>query len=371
MDSRERYNALIQRDFKSLDRIPQDFWASNDVIARLSKYYHVQDKEEVLDLLDIDFRYIDGPKYIGPPLKTYSDGSQNDLWGVPRKKVTYGEGEFQGTYMNVVDNPLKDAKSIKEIEAYEYWPDPNWFDYSVIAEQCKNVHSKGRVVVFMGDRLNRIAQLKPTMYLRGVEKTLADLARKESPIFDGILGKITDFYTQYLKNILNAAQGKIDILATGDDFGQQHGLLCRPKTWREKLQPGFKHYINTAKALDPKIKVMHHTCGSVYPIIEDMIRSGLDILNPIQPGTYMMEAARLKKEFGNDILFHGGISLQGPLRFGNPKEIFDEVRRASHVLGDKGGYIICTAHNLNADIKTENIAALFDAYKEFTPVHTL
>ena len=66
-----------------------------------------------------------------------------------------------------------------------------------------------------------------------------------------------------------------------------------------------------------------------------------------------------------DIIFHGGVSLQGALRFGNPQEVEQEVKTCCETLGKNGGYIICSADNLNADMKTENIVALFDAYKKY------
>ena len=164
---------------------------------------------------------------------------------------------------------------------------------------------------------------------------------------------------------MRAARGKIDVIVTGDDFGQQDGLICSPTKWREKLLPGFREYIQIAKKYN--VYVMHHTCGSVTPIIPDMIEAGLDILNPIQPLTYNMEHSMLKNKWGKDIIFHGGVSLQGPLRFGTPPEIEDEVKTCCEVLGREGGYIICTAHNLNADMKTKNMVALFDSYKKFCP----
>jgi uroporphyrinogen decarboxylase len=366
MNSRDRFNYLIHQHSAQLDRIPIDFWAAPEIDQRLCRYYKVSSKDALLDRLDVDFRYIEGPKYIGPSLKVHADGSEDDLWGVPRKKVYYGEGEFRGSLEQVVQSPLELASNIDDVRHYSHWPNPDWYDYSVITAQCDAVHSKGRIVMFMGDRLNRIAQLKPTMYLYGVERTLAALARKTQPIFDAIVEHLRAFYTEYLRRILQAAQGKIDVLVTGDDFGQQNGLLCRPSTWREKLLPGFTEFIQTAKKIDPNIKVMHHTCGSVRPIIGDMVTAGLDILNPIQPGTFDMEFASLKQEWGNRLIFHGGINLQGPLRFGNPHSIDEEVQFCCKTLGNQGGYIICTAHNLNADIPTANIIALFNAYQKYT-----
>ena len=365
MDSLTRFNLLMNRHFNDLDRILIDYWAGSNVDQRMCEYFKVKEKEELLDVLDIDFRYIEGPSYIGPDLAKHPDGSENDIWGVPRKKVYYGKGEHQGYYKTVVKHPLADAKTIEDVDSYEHWPDPDWLDYSVIRDQCDLVHEKQRVVMFMGDRLNRIAQLKPMMYLRGIETALSDLGRKNSPIFDAILEKLVNFYKEYLERILLSAHGKIDVLVTGDDFGQQHGLICSPTTWREKLLPGFRDYIQIAKKYN--VYVMHHTCGSVSPIIPDMIDAGLDILNPIQPFTYDMDHSMLKKRWGHKLIFHGGVSLQGPLRFGNSSEVEKEVKTCCEILGKDGGYIICSAHNLNADMKTENIITLFNAYQKYCP----
>ena len=56
------------------------------------------------------------------------------------------------------------------------WPSPDWFDYGGIQAQCAAVRDAKRVAVFMGDRLNRVSQLKPAMYIRGVENMMLDLA---------------------------------------------------------------------------------------------------------------------------------------------------------------------------------------------------
>jgi len=355
----------MDRRSDKLDRILIDYWAVAEIDTRLCNYYKLTSKESLLDFLDIDFRYINGPKFIGPNLTTHSDGSEDDIWGVPRKKVYYGQGEHRGFYKTVVKNPLANANSIDDVESYKHWPDPDWLDYSIIEKQCDLIHKKKRIVMFMGDRLNRIAQLKPMIYLRRMEKALSDLARKNSTIFDTVLEKIITYYKEYLERILRAAKGKIDVIVTGDDFGQQHGLLCSPDTWREKLLPGFREFIQIAKKYN--VYVMHHTCGSVSPIIPDMIRAGLDILNPIQPGTKNMNHSMLKEKWGDNLIFHGGVSLQGPLRFGSPAEIGKEIKTCCEVLGKKGGYIICSAHNLNPDMKTENIVALFNSYNRYCP----
>jgi len=137
---------------------------------------------------------------------------------VPRGIQATGEGEFRGSYKYVVHPPLAEAKSVEDVERYEHWPDPDWYDYGVIYDQARAV--QGRVRVFMGDRLNRVAQLKPLMYLRGVERALMDVQRK-IPVFHAIGQKIADFYAEYLKRILIAARGEIDLVFTGTISGRK------------------------------------------------------------------------------------------------------------------------------------------------------
>ena len=111
----------------------------------------------------------------------------------------------------------------------------------------------------------------------------------------------------------------------------------------------------------PGIKIAWHSCGSILPIIPDFIEIGLDILNPIQPRAFGMDPVFLKKTYGNDLVFFGGIDVQHLLPFGTPGEIRDEVRRRIDILGKDGGYILAPAHNIQHDTPPENIFAFFNA----------
>jgi hypothetical protein len=171
VDSRER--TLLALEHKTGDRIPVDFWASRSMIQKLERGFGMP-YEEFLDRHDVDLRYIGGPEYIGPPLE-----GGKDIWGVKRITVNVDLKGGTESYQEVGESPLADAESVGEIENYPHWPSPDWFDCRVIEAQCNEVRAKNRVVVFMGDRLNRVAQLKPAMYLRGVENIFMDLAMRE------------------------------------------------------------------------------------------------------------------------------------------------------------------------------------------------
>jgi uroporphyrinogen decarboxylase len=360
MDARQRVTLAL--DHQQPDRVPIDYWATDAVNARLLNHFGFSTQEELLTHFDVDFRYIEGPKYIGPDPEVREDGCVEDHWGVPRVRVEVESGSETAVYKEVIDFPLREAESVDEIQGYSKWPDPDWFDYDSVADQVAQARAAGKVVVFMGDRMNRCAQLKPAMYVRGIDQILLDLALAPE-IAETIFQKIAAFYLEYTRRTLEAAGGGIDILMMGDDFGTQKGLFMSPDMWRRFLRPGFKAFIDLAKGYG--CKVGHHSCGSVKPIIPDLIECGLDILNPVQPDVVDMDRKQLKQQFGDRLCFHGSISIQKTLPFGTPDDVRNEVRERVETLGPEGGFVFCTAHNIQADTPTENIVALFDAYRAF------
>ena len=360
MDSRERTFAALGG--QRFDRLPIDFWASGGARRKIERSLGLT-YEEFLDRWDVDLRYIDGPEYIGPAL----GGDEHptvDIWGVERTLVEVDtEGGGVERYSEVERSPLAEAQSVDQIEAYEQWPSPESFRYDVIEAQCDRLIEAGRVVVFMGDRLNRIAQFKPAMYLRGTEQIFMDFAI-DPEIAEAILSRIRTFCREHLSRILAAAKGKIDIVLTCDDFGGQNGPLLSPSMWDSFLREGFADYIRVIH--ESSARAMHHTCGSVVDMIPAMIDCGLDILQSLQPEAAGMDAEKLKRQFGDRLSFQGGISIQKTLPFGTEEDIAREVARLAKTLGEGGGYIFGTAHNIQADVPVRNITTLLEAYHEFS-----
>jgi len=354
MNSRDR--TFLALEHRLGDRIPIDFWATTSVAQHLETE-RGKPFTAFLDDYDVDLRYIEGPVYTGPGL-----AQGEDIWGVKRAAIAAGVSGQSEVYSEVAKAPLSGAETPEDIEAYDHWPDPDMFDYSVIEEQCDSVLVGNRVVVFMGDRLNRVAQFKPAMYLRGTENIFLDVAANPA-IAETIFRKVREFYIGYLERILLAAKGQIDIVLTGDDFGAQNGLLISAEMWRKFIKPGFAGYIDIVKRHNTL--TMHHTCGSVFDIIPDMIESGLDILQSIQPEATGMSLAKLKREFGRDLCFQGGVSIQKTMPYGSRKEIQNEVKHLADIARRDGGYIFCTSHNIQADTPIENIITLMEAYLEF------
>ena len=354
MTSHQR--VLLTVNHQMPDRIPVDFWASRGFLRALEAetgLSHV----EFLDADDVDLRYLPGPKYVGPPLVN-ERGEATDLWGVPRTVAEVRLANGVERYEEVTQPPLASLTSAEEVLTYPRWPSPDWYDYSVITAQAEAVLAQGRGVAFMGDRLNRIAQLKPAMYLRGLERILVDLALAPE-LANAIFGKIRAFYLSYLERMLEAAGGRIDVIVTGDDFGAQDGLLVSEPMWNRFLREGFAAYIYVRAQLRRKGDAPHLRLGArPDPAV---VESGLDVLQSLQPEAKHMAPAELKTEYGDRLAFQGGVSIQRTMPFGTREEIRGQVRLLAETMGRGGGYIFGTSHNLQADVPVGNVLALLEA----------
>jgi uroporphyrinogen decarboxylase len=341
------------------DRVPWDYWADPVLTERLLDHLGLETKEQLLRRLEVDLRYVEGPSYVGQEMRRHADDAADDLWGVRRRTVTVERAGVSWTYKHVVESPLAAAETVADIEAYGRWPSPDWWDYGTLARDCRSCAPYA--VVNAGDRLDRTAQLKPMMYLRGMEQVYADLVQAPA-LVEAILERIVGYFLEYNRRVFEAAQGGIDLFMMGDDFGAQHGPMMGVARWRRFFLPGFRAYIELAHQYG--IKVMHHTCGSVVELIPDFIDAGLDVLQSLQPQAAGMELGRLKRDFGKDLCFHGSFDIQRVIPRGSPQEIREMVRdRCRH--GTDGGLILCSAHNMSPDTPLENVLCLYEALREY------
>jgi uroporphyrinogen decarboxylase len=347
------------------DRVPRDLWAAPEAFARLRHALGVPNDEAVLERCGIDLRVVPGPSYAGQELRTWdtSEGRVvEDLWGVRRRVQQVCRGGIEWTYKHLFRSPLADAETPADVDAYPGWPDPEGWDFSALRAQCEAVRARGCAVVNAGDRLDRTAQLKTLMYLRGMEQAYLDLAAN-LPLVEAILAHVTEYFLAYNRRVFEVAGDLIDVFMMGDDFGTQRGPIMRPELWRRLFRPGLRAYIDLAH--QHGIPVMHHTCGSVVALIPDFIECGLDILQSLQPGAEGMDLGRLKREFGCDLCFHGSLDIQRTFPFGTPADVREEVRRRMEAGQPGGGFIIAPAHALQPDVPPANVEAFVDACDEF------
>ncbi len=196
--------------------------------------------------------------------------------------------------------------------------------------------------------------------LRGWEQFMIDLARG-GPFLEALLEKLTEFHLANLARYLDAVGPCIQIIVMVDDLGTQHGLQISPQMYRRWINPCHTRIYGYVHQHYPQIYVFLHSCGSIYPLIPDLIEAGVQILNPVQISAAGMEPVRLKREFGADLTFWGGgCDTQHTLPCGTPAEVVAEVKRLLDIFAPGGGYVFNQVHNIQADVPPENIVAMLE-----------
>ncbi|MEW6510149.1 MAG: uroporphyrinogen decarboxylase family protein, partial [Bacteroidota bacterium] len=110
------------------------------------------------------------------------------------------------------------------------------------------------------------------------------------------------------------------------------------------------------------LPVAYHCCGTLRPIIPDLVEMGLDVLNPIQSNCPGMDAAELKREFGSQLAFMGGLDTQELLPLGTAQQVLKETRKLIDVMtADGGGYILAASHAVPPETPLENVFAIYEA----------
>ncbi len=100
-------------------------------------------------------------------------------------------------------------------------------------------------------------------------------------------------------------------------------------------------------------------------VIPDIIEAGYDCLNPVQIAAANMEPERLKREFGNDIVFWGGgINTQATLPNGTPEEVREETKRNMELFAPGGGFVFSPVHNIQDDVPVENFMAMWETFQD-------
>ncbi|MBN1817274.1 MAG: hypothetical protein JW828_07915 [Sedimentisphaerales bacterium] len=173
--------------------------------------------------------------------------------------------------------------------------------------------------------------------------------------------KLCSVYLNNLEKWLGAVGPYIDVILFGDDLGSQMGPLISPQMYRRFFKPYHKRLWNRAREL-ADVKVNLHCCGSVAPLLDDIIDAGADAINPVQVGARNMDAPMLKERFGDRIcLWGGGCDTQTILPDATPEQIAEHVKKQIDILHPGGGFVFQQVHNIMANVSPQNIIAMFEA----------
>jgi Uroporphyrinogen decarboxylase (URO-D) len=201
--------------------------------------------------------------------------------------------------------------------------------------------------------------------IRDVEEWYISLKTRRDYVYK-IFERQTEINLANLRKI-HEVVGERPALAylSGTDFGAQNGPFVSPLVYRDLFLP-FQKQVNDWVHQHTTWKTFIHSCGSVWPLVEDFIAAGFDILNPVQTSAADMDPQELKRKFGDRIIFWGGgVDTQRTLPFGTVEEVRREVRERLQTFGRGGGFVFNAVHNIQALVPVENVLAMYDTARQY------
>jgi len=342
MTPKER--VLTSLAWREPDRVPIQTYLTPEIAERLRQHFGGRD---VRECLGVDFRNV-GPAWRGKTKEPHY-GIHFDIWGTGYRTVEHGSG---GAYSEAAILPLADLKTMDDVERYP-WPSPDDYDYSVIPAQCERL---GDFAICLGgagdpDIVNGVSRG------RGMQQVLMDIALRDE-VGLAIIDHRVDFCYEVLRRGLEAADGKVDILCSGEDCGNQNGRMVSPRDFDEVFRPRLEKFYRLAHAFGAK--AMMHSCGDTHDIMPTFIDMGLDVLDAMQPEPPGMKPETIRAACEGRLAFCGLISTQHTLPHCTEAECRAEARHRLDVIAPGGGYIFSPAHCIQPDTPLENILAVYE-----------
>jgi uroporphyrinogen decarboxylase len=310
----------------------------------------------VLEALGTDFYWlnVNGPEYV--VAKQIDPESYVNQWGVTVKRV--------GDYAQRVSHPL--AQADRAALEHFAWPDADdRRRYEGIKEYARDLYRNTDYALALNPLSGGL--FETAQHLRGMQDFFVDLMQNKE-FAHALLDKILDVQMTMTAKYLEQVGPYVALVALSDDYASAESLLISPALFDEYFKPRYKQFIGTIKAkTEGKAKVLLHSCGAVFGLIDRFIEMGVEILNPIQPTAKGMAPQRLKDAFGRRLCFHGGIDAQHALIQSAPAEIRRRVEEVVEVFEPDGGYILAPSHHIQFNVSAENIVAMYDAGRNRAP----
>jgi len=232
-------------------------------------------------------------------------------------------------------------------------PDPRLPGRYASVEKAVEEHGGKRAVIV---HLNDVFSIPRN--LMGYEELLMAIAA-DPELVSALVDMSVDLNLAMAKEV--AARG-VKIVFTGDDYAGDTGPLMSPAHFQRLFAPGLRRVIGGFKDLG--LLVIKHTDGNLWPIIDAIVDSGIDCLDPIDPMAGM-DLGEVKAKYGHRIALKGNVDCSHLMTYGTPELVAAATREAIRKGGPGGGYILSSSNSIHSTVKPENYTAMLSTVRRY------
>jgi uroporphyrinogen decarboxylase len=333
MTSRERVMTVLKGQVP--DRIPHFEWIIDQRVREV--ICPGGSMEEFTVRMGLD-AMLTAPDYQSEQLSP--DTFKNE-WGCVVEK-----GQEQ--HSTTVQGPIKTLDDFKSYTP----PDP----YAAHRyDSLKKMVAKYKGQYAIGVHLNDVLSLPRN--LMGFEQLMMAFAQPEL-----IQGLVDMSVKLNIKLAQEAARLGADFVFTGDDYASTEAMFISPAMFEEYLYPGLKEVI--AGFHECGMPVIKHTDGNITAILDMLIDSGIDCLDPIDP-VAGMDIAMIKAKYGERVAIKGNVDCAHTLTFGSVEDVIKETLEVIKKAADGGGFILSSSNSIHSAVKPANYLAMLNTVRAY------
>lgn len=336
MNSYERFMTALDR--KAPDRIPVVEWSISPRVFK-ALCPRARDQNEFEELVDFDGV---STAFHFDKVREFPDGSYVDEWGVMFRPSP-----------EVIDHPLRGPIQCKDDLKDYRPPDPDAPRRLGKLPELVARYKGKRALVF-----RHRAAFMWSVFLRGFENLLMDFLL-DPEFAHELMDRVLEMSVRVARNAIRAGA---DAIVVADDYAGNNGPFFSPAVAREFVIPRLKRMVDAVHEAGGK--VIKHSDGNLWPILDQIIDTGVDALNPIEP-LAGMDIGEVKRKCGDRVCLIGNIDCGQLLPHGTVEEVEAAVRDCIAKAAPGGGHIVSSSNSIHSSVRPENYRAMIEAARKY------
>jgi uroporphyrinogen decarboxylase len=334
MTSEERIIKTLRRE--PVDRVPSFEWIIDKaVINALTPGATEIDFifEHDLDAICVDLNY---------KTEDIGGGRLRDEWGQIKSYTKEG-------HSFPIDGPITDPDALRNYRP----PDPHDpARFKTLEDTLAKYGGKKAIIVHLNDVYSIPSRLMK------YEDFLCEILDDPQFITD-LVNMTVDVQLELAEECVKRG---VKICYTGDDLAYINGPLMSPESFKSIFFEPMKRVIGGYKSLG--LYVIKHTDGDIHSLIDMIIDTGIDCLDPIDR-LAGMELADVKNRFGDRVAIKGNVDCAGVLVTGSMKDVEDDVKDCLRIGAPGYGYILSSSNSIHSSVRPENYKAMLETYHKY------
>ena len=275
-------------------------------------------------------------------VRVNDDGTYFDEWGVLYAPST-----------EVQDHPVRGPIQSREDLRQYVPPDPDLPHRLGTLPELVRRFKHQRAIVFL-----QRAAFMHSVSLRGFENLLADFAA--DPTFAHELMDVV--LETNMRLARNAVRAGADIVVLADDYAGNKTTFFSPAHFEEFVRPRLKRMVDAIH--DAGGLVIKHSDGNLWRILDRIVDTGVDAINPLEP-VAGMDIGEVKRRCGDRVCLVGNIDCSYILSEAPEDQVVENVKECLRKAAPGGGHIIASSNCIHSAVKPENYLAMIRTVRQY------